>query len=183
MRFPIYELRKLKARIRCTMKFNVDNADGLAQGMSENMRKLVKGEKKKDLLRVRTEYNLAAWNNKVPSYSISTLDNKVTGYRLDTRPVGGGWGGGAICMHPLRTCKISKTNTPISPLKNVLIPTASTSYLCWTIVAGNKMFWGMLLSALCSYCCFWDPAKTFFEPMHTQNNTGSICIIQHYISI
>ena len=60
MRFPIYELRKLKARIRCTMKFNVDNADGLAQGMSENMRKLVKGEKKKDLLRVRTEYNLAA---------------------------------------------------------------------------------------------------------------------------
>jgi len=29
------------------MKFNVDNADGLLQGMRGNMRKLVKGEKRK----------------------------------------------------------------------------------------------------------------------------------------
>lgn len=72
-------------------------------------------KKKKGLLRVRTEYNLAAWNNKVSSYSMNTLDNKVTGYRLDIRPVVGE--GSAICIHPLRTCKISKTNTPISPLK------------------------------------------------------------------
>jgi hypothetical protein len=47
------------------MKFNVDNADELLQGMSGNIWEFVKGERKgrsdgKDLLRVRIEYSLAA---------------------------------------------------------------------------------------------------------------------------
>jgi len=151
-----HELRKLIVPIRCTMKSIVDNGDGLVQGMSRNMRNLLKGEgggrsDSKDLLRVRIEYSLAEWNNKVSSYSMNTLDNKVTGYRLGIRAVVGGV---AICMHPLRICKTSKTNIPISPLKNVRIPTASTCCLCWTIVAKNnsfsKMYYEHMQDVLCN---------------------------------
>ena len=48
-----------------------------------------------------------------------------------------------IWMHPLGIFKISRTNMMISPLKkkkNVLHPTASTCYLCWTAAVGKTHF-------------------------------------------
>ena len=42
-----------------------------------------------------------------------------------------------IWMRPLWLSKISKTNTLISPINNVLHPTASTCRLCWTRVVMN----------------------------------------------
>lgn len=144
--FPVFhELRKLKVRIRCMMNFNVDKAWVGIWGSS------LRGKKGrsdgKDLLRDRIEYSLAEWNNKISSYSMNTLDNKVTGYRLGIRPEVRG-GGCNLYASATNLINIKHKHTDQPNKKNVRIPTASTCCLCWTIVAGNNSFSKMFRAML-----------------------------------
>jgi hypothetical protein len=97
-------------------------------------------------------------SREVPTFYSKLHASVFTVEAISTRSVARGVQVGAvhplqIWMHPLWICKISETNTFISPLKDMRHSTTSTCCPCWTTVVGNNSFSKMYEYARCFVQC------------------------------